>query len=572
MLVRFVALLAVLAAPSAAQTALTVSSRFASDLGPDDAHAYTVDLPPNTFVAGRADEETVDLVVTVTGPDGDVLVVFGDPARGAEPFQFETRAPGTHTITVAPVGGSGGRYALVVDRVEPVAATPRGRVRQRMAAWDRADVPGAAVAIVRDGEIAYAEAFGTANLTHGVPFSLGTRIHLGSTSKQFTAFAVGLLAAQGALGLDDDVREHLPELPDFGETVTLRDLLTDQSGYREYRDALVIAGRPVPHAAAVDRAEVVRIVQRQPDLQNASDAEGAHGETNYALLAEVVARVTGEPFPDWMAANVFVPLGMNDTVVRASPTQIVPGSAQGYIPDGVAWREAADPGRPLGAAGIYSTVGDLARWMAHLVEPIYAPAVVAEMTAHRVSAGGDAAGYGPGLVADRMGRQPHVWHSGGSAAHRSAFSIFPDLNAGVIVLTNAPARTGEMIRLVAWTFFDGAFTPGSPTAVPASRSREIAVVPPPARPDFEARPPALAAFTGRFFSTEVDAAYAFAVANGVLVSRNTRDGDTPLRHVQGDQFTLGPVTLTFERDPAGNVIGFTADYGRTRDVLFERID
>ena len=135
-----------------------------------------------------------------------------------------------------------------------------------------ADRPGAVVAVFKNGEVAFAKAYGMADLTYRVPFSRDTRSNLGSTSKQFTAFAVALFASQGRLSLDDDVRWHIPELPDFGNRVTFRHLLTHTSGYREIYQTLRLTDRR-PFEDHVDRGEMIEVVKRQPKLQNAPGAQ-----------------------------------------------------------------------------------------------------------------------------------------------------------------------------------------------------------------------------------------------------------------------------------------------------------
>jgi CubicO group peptidase (beta-lactamase class C family) len=153
----------------------------------------------------------------------------------------------------------------------PVSAADR--VDQILADYSDGETPGVLVGVVRGGQLAFARAYGMANLTHAVPMTAATRSNIGSTSKQFTAFAVALLAERGALSLDDDVRRHIPELPDLGETVTLRHLLTHTSGYREFLNALAIGGWRLTDADHIDRSEVLTVVQRQPSLQNSPGAE-----------------------------------------------------------------------------------------------------------------------------------------------------------------------------------------------------------------------------------------------------------------------------------------------------------
>ena len=453
MRVRYALLLAVFLAAGAAQgqTALSPGTPVSGTLATGDAHAYTLALDADQFVFGHADQKTADVVVTITGPDGAEIDEADVTARGPDLFQFESDAAGAYTITVTPFEDEEGDYALTVERVEPVATTPEGVVRQQFAAVDRDDSPGAVVAVVRGGELAFAETFGMADLTHGVPYTLETPTNIGSTSKQFTAFAIALLAERGELSLDDDVRAHVPELPDLGATVTLRHLLTHTSGYREFLNGLALSGR---RGFDIERFEIIPLVQRQPELQNEPGAEFNYNNTAFALLATVVERVTGESFPDWMAANVFRPLGMTRTVVRADPTEIVPGRAMGYVPgEEGGWREAPDLGGAMGAGGMYSTAADLARWMANLgTGAVGGPDVIAQLTTRNVLAGGDTTDYGLGLFVDELRGLRRLHHGGADMAHRSRFDYFPDLDAGLIVHTNSPVVPGSG-RAIVEAFF-----------------------------------------------------------------------------------------------------------------------
>ena len=446
---------ALLAAPFAsAQTPVAVGEPHAGELDGTTSADYTLTLDADQFVAGAVDQHSVDVVVSVTGPDGERVGTFDEPARGLEPFQFTTDVGGAYTISVEPFEGADGRYTLHVDRAEPVAATPEGKVRQMMSRRS-GDQPGAAIGIVRDGALAYSEAFGQADLTYGQPFTLDTPTNIGSTSKQFTAYAIGLLAERGALGLDDDVRLHIPELPDLGEAVTLRHLLGHTSGYREFLNTLLLAGADM---STTDMDDVIELVQRQPRLQNRPGAEWNYNNTGYALLSEVVARAGGAPFPEWMEANVFGPLGMTQTRVRATPGTIIPGLARGYARGETdAWVEVQDLAGSAGAGGIYSTVGDLTRWMTMLLSGGDHPDVVRQMMTVGTLADGGETGYGLGLMIDEMRGQRRVHHGGADTAHRSSFMLFPDLNAGAILLTNSAADVDGFAARTLLSFLPDAF-------------------------------------------------------------------------------------------------------------------
>ena len=199
-LLRF-SLLLLVAASATAQDArpLAVGEAQRGTASDGVADRYTLDLDASQFVSGVADQESADVVVTVTAPDGATVTEADGTARGAEPFQFETASAGTYTVTVAPFDDAVGDYTLTIRRAEPIATTPSGRIDQAMARFDGR--PGALVAVVEGGEVVFERAYGMANLTHGIPMTLDTKTNIGSTSKQFTAMALVLLDQRGDLDL-----------------------------------------------------------------------------------------------------------------------------------------------------------------------------------------------------------------------------------------------------------------------------------------------------------------------------------------------------------------------------------
>ena len=410
----------------------------ADSLAAEEVHRYALELPAGSFVFGEVDQQTVDVVVRVFGPDDRQILSADGPARGAEAFQFDTDTAGTYRVEVAPFRSETGRYAVLIRRVEPVAEEPADRIDQLMTAYSGEAVPGAVVAVIRDGETSFARAYGMANLTHGVPFDPDTPTNIGSVSKQFTAFAIALLAERGRLSLDDDVRDHIPELPAFEEPVTLRHLLTHTSGYREIINALALAGRRFERGDYIAPDEVLALVQRQPELQNAPGAEWNYNNTGYILLSRVVERVTGETFAGWMDRNVFDPLGMDDTTVREDPFQIIPNSAQGYLPaEEGGWADAPDLSGSIGAGGIYTTVDDLAKWAENLeTGALGGPALIERMTTRYVLTDGDTTSYGLGLFIDEYRGLRRVHHGGADLAHRAMIRYYPEIDAAVLALSN----------------------------------------------------------------------------------------------------------------------------------------
>ena len=536
-------------------TELTVGQSVDGSLVHGEEDVYTLQLDADQFVAGWANQITVDVVIVISGPDGEEVNRTDVSGRGADNFQFEAEAAGEYRIVITPFEEEEGNYALVVNRIEPIATEPEAVVDQLMAAFDRDTSPGVVVGIVRDGEIVFSRAYGMANLTYDIPFTVDTPTNIGSTSKQFTAFAITMLAEQGKLNLDDDVREYIEELPDLGETVTIRHLLTHTSGYREFLNAISMGGRRLDLGDGIERKELIELVQRQPELQNSPGSEWNYNNTAFGLLAEIVARVSGESFPDWMRTNVFEPIGMTTTMVRATNAQIVPGASQGYVSSELGgWQNATDLGGAMGAGGIYATVGDLAKWMGNYgTAAVGGQHVIEQMTTPYVLTTGDTTAYGFGLFIDEFRGQRRFQHGGADTAHRSTFGYLPDLNAGMIILSNFPGVPGNAGAKIAEAFFgDLLESEAAEEEEDATQAEEVA--------DEPFNPEDFDAFAGRYEMEEM--------AGFILTFR--RDGDQffvqatgqpefEIFHRSGATFELHAVEaqVTFHRDEDGAVSSIT---------------
>ncbi len=459
-----VALVLLSASGVAAQQAsrLTVGKPVSATLAANDTLRYELTLPARHFVAGRIDQDGVDATVTVTGPAGARVFRGARVGRGApEAFAFATDSvAGRYTIAIAPAtAGSSGVVRVQLTRSERAATTPSGKVDQA-AAQLYPDTPGAVVGVMQGGQLTFVKAYGAADLTNGLPFTAETPTNIGSTSKQFTGFALTLLASRGKLSLDDDVRKHIPELKDFGTKITLRHLLTHTTGYREFINLLLIEGRQVMEGDYIGSDEVIKVLNRQPALQNVPGAEFNYNNSAFSLATIVVERVTGRPFAEWMREEVFLPLGMTKTWVRANPGQIVPHRTVGYQAGAFGFREVRDLHASAGAGGIYTTPGDIAKWMHNYkTGALGGPAVIKEMTTSFVLNSGAPANYGYGIFIDSTRGVKRWQHGGNDVAHSSTFVYFPDLDAGYVVFSNYQGVPGGIAGVVADAYFGQYMTP-----------------------------------------------------------------------------------------------------------------
>ncbi|MXX56833.1 MAG: beta-lactamase family protein [Gemmatimonadetes bacterium] len=554
-------------------TELQPGGTVAGALSPGQTVRYTIDADENEFVLGEVDQISVDLNIRILDPDGEQVGQFGGLGQGIERFAGRTSSAGTHTVELSVAGddGASGSYEITLLRHEPVATDPGQLADQLMARFDGDHMPGAAVQVWRDGSTLYSKAYGMADLTHGIPFTPETSTNIGSTSKQFTAFAVMLQQERGLLDLDDDIRSHIPELPAFAETIQVRHLLTHTSGLREFLNLMRMTGRLLNQGDWIDRSEIIDIVQRQPALQNDPGAEYNYNNTAFGLAAVIVERTSGQDFHVFMEENVFGPLGMTASMVRPSPRAIVPNRSEGYTPSPSGYRQIGDFGAAVGAGAVYASVVDLQTWVENYAAPqVGTRASIDEMMTSFVLNNGEETGYGYGLSIGEQGGLKRVSHGGSDVAHRSMLAYYPEIDAGVTVQSNHAQFNSSVAFELAAAFFKDAMEEEEEqgdAAVGGDQADEEAATEPwqPTEDD-------LAAFAGRFFSEEIETFYTFTVDDGDLVRYQRRLGNAELTPGdEEDNFAGGGTSFAFERDRNGEVIGFYLSSGRTRDVRFGRV-
>jgi len=545
-------LLVPLAQGVAQETELQAGSSVRGALAEGDTARYTVELGEDYFLFGEVNQISVDVDVRLLGPDGTQVRRFGALGRGGERFASQAADAGVYTLEVLPSGEASGAYEITIHRLEPLETDPRRLTDQLMSPYDGDDSPGAAVQVWRDGRALYSKGYGMANLAYGIPFEPDTRTNIGSTSKQFTGFAIMLQAERGLLSLDDDIRAHIPELPDFGETITIRHILTHTSGLREFANLMLMTDRQVMHGDWVERSELIEIVQRQPALQNPPGAEWNYNNTAFGLAALIVERTSGQDFDVFMQEDVFGPLGMTRTMVRPTPEHIVPDMSEGYSPGEDGFRQTGDLGASTGAGGIYSTVEDLQTWVDNFSAPRVGSAEsLQQMMTPYTLTNGEETGYGFGLSIDEQRGLRRVHHGGADLSHRSQLIYYPEINAGITVQSNHGGFNANVASQLAEAFFEDAMerdedevAEGDEAAFdPASYDPE----------DFDE-------LAGRY---ELDA------APGVILAF-TRDGDTFYTQVSGQPrteitptsdstFALTSVdaSIVFHRNEDGRVDGLT---------------
>ena len=329
------------------------------------------------------------------------------------------------------------------------------QVDEIFAKWNSNKTPGAAVAVVKDGKIIYKSAYGMANLEYGIPNSTETIFHIASVSKQFTVFSILLLAKEGKLSLEDDVRKFIPDVPDFGKTITLRHLANHTSGLRDQWNLLALAGWRLDDVITKDH--VLKLVSKQKDLNFEPGDEYLYCNTGFTLLAEVVAKVSGKSFAEFTKANIFQPLGMNSTLFYDDHERIVPNRAYSYKGDSTGYKKSVLSYANVGATSLFTTVEDLSLWVANFSKPKVGDSdLIDEMNTPAVLNNGENFGGALGQFVGEYNGQLEISHGGADAGYRTYLARYPEQDLAVIVFSNdASFSSGSVAHQVADIFLEG---------------------------------------------------------------------------------------------------------------------
>jgi len=220
--------------------------------------------------------------------------------------------------------------------------------------------PGVSVAIVKNGKVVFEKGYGMATLEYNVPITSNTVFHVASVSKQFTAFSIYMLENEGKISLDDDIKKYLPELPDYGKVITINHLLAHTSGLRDQWALLTTGGWHLEDVITTE--QILKILFNQNALNFEPNTEFGYSNSGYTLLAEIVQRVTGQSFTDYTKANIFEPLGMNNTNFYDDFHRVVENRAYSYEhQNGTYMKKKLSYSNP-GPTSLFTTVQDLAKW------------------------------------------------------------------------------------------------------------------------------------------------------------------------------------------------------------------
>lgn len=394
------------------------------------------------------------------------------------------------------------------------------QVDEVFAEWNSVQSPGCAVGVEVDQRRVLSRSYGMSELEHNIPITPDTIFEAGSVSKQFTAAAIQLLAMDGKLSLDDDVRKFVPEVPDYAETITLRHMLNHTSGLRDWGSVAYLSGWG-RYERSHTHAHVLDIVSRQSQLNFMPGTEYSYSNTGYNLLAIIVARVSGMSFAEFSKRRIFEPLGMDNTQWRDNYRRIVPGRSAAYSAndDGVFTID-----RPIehvhGNGGLLTTIGDLLIWNRALAnERLGKPGFAERMYTQGRLTSGRQIKYASGVSVSSFNGEPSVTHTGATSGYRAFLGSYGNGSLSIAMLCNVsnanPGKLGNQIASVYLGVNDAEEAQSSPTKGAPSRRQ-------------------LAALSGLYRDTFTGEPLNLALKDGQLVT----DKGEKLRAISATEFAL----------------------------------
>jgi CubicO group peptidase (beta-lactamase class C family) len=329
------------------------------------------------------------------------------------------------------------------------------------------DLPGAAVVVIQNGRIVFERGYGVTDLRTRRPIDGHTDFRLASVTKQFTAMAIMLLVHDGKLRYETRLTDILPDFPDYGREITIRQLLNHTSGLKDYEDLMpkdYEEGRQ--ELRQIQDGEVLELLEREKTTNFAPGTKWAYSNSGYVLLGIIVGKVSGEPFAQFLNDRIFVPLHMTYSLAYVKGTKEVPNRAYGHSNDSNSWHETdqSPTSATLGDGGVYSSVEDLAKWDAALqkhmllgpaeMEPALTPVKVPE--GQVTEPDGRPAEYGFGWFLNPYRGHKRMWHYGETMGFRTAIQRFVDDKLTVVVLCNRSDLDPTALALkVADVYFAG---------------------------------------------------------------------------------------------------------------------
>lgn len=301
--------------------------------------------------------------------------------------------------------------------------------------WHDPTGAGAQVLVIKKGEVIFEKCYGCANIETQTPITEDTMFHVSSTTKPFTAMSMLILHERGLVNIYDDVRKYIPDMIQFPQPLTIKQMLNHVSGLRGYYELMYLGGRSGEDHYA--QHEIRRLIARQNALSFEPGSKFLYTNANFMLSATIIERVSGMSFPEFVRENILNPLGMEKSFVRDNPRRIIPNKANSYHDNGYEYTNGILTFGIYGGTSLHTNCRELARFAHEFIEPtlisretmdsiMLEPPMIGEKKSH----------YGAGIMIGDLEGHKYIHHGGVNAGYRSIFQTYPEDDLIVLALAN----------------------------------------------------------------------------------------------------------------------------------------
>ena len=424
------------------------------------------------------------------------------------------------------------------------------------------ETPGCALGVVQSGQLVYGRGYGMANLEHDIPINTTSVFRIGSVSKQFAAAVAALAAMEGYLDLEDPLQKWIPELPDYGEPLTLRHTLNHTSGLRDYITLMSLKGLRGDDFYTV--AELIEVQALQEELNFPSGSEYLYSNSGYVLATEAVARAVGKPFKDYAEEVLFRPLQMSHSHFHDDHNHIVPLRADGYSPRGDGFRTNMTTLDMIGDGGVYTSIDDMVHWVTALEQDGIRSGLTPILETRGVLNSGEEISYALGQSHGEHRGLATIGHGGSWVGFRADVLRFPSQSTSIVTLCNRAdaSPSGRAIQVADIVLAEHLAPVFEEVSLEAEDRRER-------MEPSEINDPS--PYLGMYYSPELDVNYEFVNTGGSLVVHMGSNAESELQRISGDTLAAGSRTFRFSRE-RGRVTGFELDAGRVVHLRFRRLN
>ena len=424
------------------------------------------------------------------------------------------------------------------------------------------ETPGCALGVVQSGQLVYGRGYGMANLEHDIPINTTSVFRIGSVSKQFAAAVAALAAMEGYLDLEDPLQKWIPELPNYGEPLTLRHTLNHTSGLRDYITLMSLKGLRGDDFYTV--AELIEVQALQEELNFPSGSKYLYSNSGYVLATEAVARAVGKPFKDYAEEVLFRPLQMSHSHFHDDHNHIVPLRADGYSPRGDGFRTNMTTLDMIGDGGVYTSIDDMVHWVTALEQDGIRSGLTPILETRGVLNSGEEISYALGQSHGEHRGLATIGHGGSWVGFRADVLRFPSQSTSIVTLCNRAdaSPSGRAIQVADIVLAEHLAPVSEEPSLQAEDRRERT------EPSEISDP---SPYLGTYYSPELDVNYEFVNTGGSLVVHMGSNAESELQRISGDTLAAGSRTFRFSRE-RGGVTGFELDAGRVVHLRFRRLN